>query len=272
MVDNNQIKKNFFECNKIIERIRDDINNQKCQTCCFCNELTDLHQALISLSESIREVFPIEAKFLQAYLVSFVGVQKIRSYDFGGIMAVVNMMGVKYVEYIDSGISVKINSTAKKKKIFISHASKDKMLIQAFVDDILQLGIGIDANDIFCTSIEDMAIENGEEIRKHIQQNIRNVDFTFLMISKNYKESEICLNEMGAVWAYDNNVKLYLLPDANFDNIGWLCNTRIAEKIDNTIVLDTLHEQLQQYYSLQNTSIKSWSRQREKFLQEIKEF
>ena len=84
------------------------------------------------------------------------------------------------------------------------------------------------------------------------------------------KTSEICLNEMGAVWAYDNNVKLYLLPKMDFDSIGWLCNTRIAERIDNSIALDELHEQLQQHYSLQNTSIRSWSRLREKFLQEIK--
>lgn len=272
MVDNNRIKKDWLECDKIIEQIRADINSKKCQTCCSCNKLTDLYQALISLSESIREIFPMEAEFLQAYLISLVGVQKIPSYDFGGIMAVVNIIGAKYVDYIDSTTSISVNSTLKKKKIFISHASEDKVFIQAFVDDILQLGIGIDANDIFCTSIEDMAIKNGEEIRKHIQQNIRNVDFAFLMISKNYKASEICLNEMGAVWAYDNNVKLYLLPDANFDDIGWLCNTRIAEKINDSIALDTLHEQLQQYYSLRDTSIRSWSRQREKFLQEIKDF
>ena len=175
MVDKKQIEKNFLVCNKIIERIRADINNQKCQACCSCNELTNLHQALISLSESIREVFPIEAEFLQAYLVSLVGVQRIRSYDFGGIMAVVNIIGAKYMEYIDSTTSLSINSIQNKKKIFISHASKDKVFIQAFVDDILQLGIGIDANDIFCTSIEDMAIKNGEEIRKHIQQNIHSL-------------------------------------------------------------------------------------------------
>lgn len=115
-----------------------------------------------------------------------------------------------------------------------------------------------------------MGIKNGEDIRKHIHNNIKNADYSFLLISRNYKESEICLNEMGAVWAYDNKVKLYLLPDANFDNIGWLCNTKIAERIDSSIALDDLHEQLQQYYSLQNESIRSWSRQREKFLQDIK--
>uniref|UniRef100_UPI0025973192 toll/interleukin-1 receptor domain-containing protein n=2 Tax=Bacteroidia TaxID=200643 RepID=UPI0025973192 len=158
----------------------------------------------------------------------------------------------------------------KHKKIFISHSSKDEAIIKLFVDDILQLGVGIKPEQIFCTSIEDMGIKNGEDIRKHIHQNIKNADYSFLLISNNYKTSEICLNEMGAVWAYDNNVKLYLLPKMDFDSIGWLCNTRIAERIDNSIALDELHEQLQQHYSLQNTSIRSWSRLREKFLQEIK--
>ena len=114
-----------------------------------------------------------------------------------------------------------------------------------------------------------MGIKNGEDIRNHIHSNIKDSDYSFLLISKNYKESEICLNEMGAVWAYDNKVKLYLLPDTDFDSIGWLYNTRIAERIDSSIALDDLHEQLQQYFSLQNESIRSWSRQREKFLNEI---
>lgn len=81
--------------------------------------------------------------------------------------------------------------------------------------------------------------------------------------------SEICLNEMGAVWAYDSNVKLYLLPDSDIDSIGWLYDTKLAEKINNSITLDELHEELQQHYSLQNASIKNWSRLREKFLKEI---
>ena len=78
------------------------------------------------------------------------------------------------------------------------------------------LGIGFSAEDIFCTSIEDMAIKNGEDIRKHIHTNIQNVDFSILLISQHYKKSEICINEMGAVWAYNNNVRLYLLPDVDF--------------------------------------------------------
>ena len=151
------------------------------------------------------------------------------------------------------------------KRIFISHSSKDAQIVSNFMDHILCLGIGINRNDIFCTSIEDVAIRNGEDIRKHIQDNIRCADYSFLLISDNYKTSEICLNEMGAVWAYDSNVRLYLLPDTNFNSIGWLCDTRKANKITDTVALDLLYKEMHEYYSLPDNFI-NWSQQREIFI------
>lgn len=118
---------------------------------------------------------------------------------------------------------------------------------------------------IFCTSIEDMAIKNGEDIRKHIKDNIRTADFSFLMISNNYKNSEICINEMGAVWAYDSNVRYYLLPDVGFDKIGWLCDTKKADRLNDTIVLDAIQKELIAYYSLSDNEL-AWSRQRNSFI------
>lgn len=46
-------------------------------------------------------------------------------------------------------------------------------------------------------------------------------DFSFLLISENYKKSEICLDEMGAVWVINSNVRCYLLQNTGFDKIGW---------------------------------------------------
>ena len=158
-----------------------------------------------------------------------------------------------------------IEEPSNGKRIFISHSSKDKQIVSNFIDHILCLGIGINRNDIFCTSIEDIAIRNGEDIRAHIQENIRCADFSFLLISDNYKASEICLNEMGAVWAYDSNVRLYLLPDTNFNSIGWLCDTRKANKITDTVALDLLYKEMHEYYSLPDNFI-NWSQQREIFI------
>lgn len=159
--------------------------------------------------------------------------------------------------------------TPKGKKIFISHSSKDKAVVTQFVDHILQLGIGLQAKDICCTSIEEMGIKNGDDIRRHIHTNIKSADFSFVLISQNYKESEICINEMGAVWAYDTNVRFYLLPGVTFKNIGWLCDVRQAEYINNAVALDVLHKELIEYYSLSDDTA-TWSRQRETFIKNIK--
>lgn len=151
------------------------------------------------------------------------------------------------------------------KRIFISHSSKDKDIMEKFSDSILQLGIGLSHEDIFCTSIEEMGIKNGEDIRRHIRENVRSADFSFLMISKNYKASEICLNEMGAVWATDNRVRYYILPDVDFKEIGWLCDAYKADKLADSVALDTLEQELTDFYGLPRKG-GIWSRQRQNFI------
>ena len=54
------------------------------------------------------------------------------------------------------------------RRVFINHSSKDKQYVTDFVNHILCLGICLNPDDIFCTSIEDMSIRNGVHIRKHI--------------------------------------------------------------------------------------------------------
>lgn len=154
------------------------------------------------------------------------------------------------------------------KRIFISHSSKDKDIMEKFADDILQLGIGLSHEDIFCTSIEEMGNKNGEDIRRHIRDNVQSADFSFLMISKNYKESEICLNEMGSVWAADNRVRYYILPDVDFKEIGWLCDAYKADKLGDSVVLDTLEQELTDFYGLPRKGT-IWSRHRQNFIDYI---
>ena len=156
------------------------------------------------------------------------------------------------------------------KRVFISHSSKDEQLVKDFVNHILCLGIGLNPDDIFCSSIEDMTIRNGEDIRKHIQDNIRSAEYSFLLISDNYKASEICVNEMGAVWAYDANVKLFLLPNADFPSIGWLCDTRKADKLTDSVALDRLYNEMIEYFCLPGNFLH-WSGQRETFVGRIME-
>ncbi len=164
---------------------------------------------------------------------------------------------------IECILSLEKESTGK--RVFISHSSKDKKYVTDFVNHILCLGIGLSPDDIFCTSIEDMTMRNGEDIRSHIQENIRSAEYSFLLLSDNYKSSEICVNEMGAVWAYDSNVRLYLLPNTTFPSIGWLCDPRKANKLYDSVALDRLYNEMTIHFNLPN-HLDHWSQQRETFL------
>ena len=136
---------------------------------------------------------------------------------------------------------------------------KDKSIVEKLVDHILLLGIGLSPEDIFCTSIEDLAIKNGEYIRKYIHTNIQTADLSILLIFNNYKKSEICLNEMRTAWIYNNNVRFYLLPNSSFEEIEWLCNPNQAEKLFDSIALDALNMKLSRFYSLEDKGT-TWSR------------
>lgn len=206
---------------------------------------------LLSLCEAIAEKYPYISEKLKEHTLQY---DKKSVVHQGAIDELVD-----YILFLEK-------PQVSRKKIFISHSSRDKDIMEKFTDFILQLGIGLSHEDIFCTSIEEMGIKNGEDIRRHIKENVQVSDFSFLMISKHYKESEICLNEMGAVWATDNHVRYYLLPDVDFNEIGWLCNTNKADKLGDSIVLDALEEELTNFYELPHKGI-IWSRQRQNFME-----
>lgn len=204
---------------------------------------------LLKLCESIKVKYPNIESSLKTHIVDY---NNDRIIHLSAIQSIVDCIVV-----LEEGI-------IERKKIFISHSSKDVDIIEKFVDHILGLGIGINPDDIFCSSIEGMDIRNGGDLRRHIQNSIRIADFSYLMISDNYKQSEVCLNEMGAVWAYDSNVRIYMLPNTTIDTIGWLCNVRKGDFLNNPIVLDEIKSEMCGYYNLPDTGT-TWSRQRELF-------
>jgi hypothetical protein len=118
-------------------------------------------------------------------------------------------------------------------KIFISHSSKDIKIVEAFVKHILRLGLEIPANRIFCTSMEGQGVKSGEYIPDRLKAEIKKSCIAFLLISKNYKKSEVCLNEVGAAWVSleKTNVIPILLPDVDFNELGFLDLNRLGLKI-----------------------------------------
>ena len=234
----------------------------------LCQSLQTLVQEVNSLIDALPNEFMAQKNFLELDRSCCMTGGIVNTYGLGALVRDLDNLNV----IVNSQNLTPESKAAEKRgaceKIFISHSSKDKTIVDSFIT-LLTRGAGIAQGDIFCTSIDGMKITNGEDIRKHIQENVNYVDFAILLVSKNYKESEICLNEMGAVWAIDKRVKAYVFPDLQEESVGWLINTNAAEKLNDPTVLASLYAELQQFYSLP-LSIPGWTAQAKAFCDNFK--
>ena len=69
-------------------------------------------------------------------------------------------------------------------KIFISHSSNDKGIVDLFKDLILNAGLGVLDRDIAYTSAPETGVPTGGNIPQYIKDNIADSDFVFFMISE----------------------------------------------------------------------------------------
>ena len=153
--------------------------------------------------------------------------------------------------------------------IFISHAGNDKEIVKLFVDYILKNGLGLRDENIVCTSFEETTMKGGEDIPLYIKKNIKESSVVLSMVSQNYRRSEGCMNEVGAAWALDNPPIQIVLPDADFDSIGWLVCLNKALKISERSNLDKLYETLCKRTAIIEPSITSWNGAVTSFLEKL---
>lgn len=143
--------------------------------------------------------------------------------------------------------------------VFISHCSKDKDVIKLFIDNILKKGLNLNDKDVACTSFEATGVNPGDNIPAYIKRNIKGAKICLAMISKNYKSSEVCMNEVGAVWALEKKLVQVVLPDADFKALGWLMITDKAIRIDGKDSLDSLEEILAEALHIQPPTARHWN-------------
>lgn len=64
------------------------------------------------------------------------------------------------------------------KLIFISHANKDKDLVEAIVE-LIEEGIGVPENQIFCSSLKGYGIPVGENFISYIKSQIQAPELSY---------------------------------------------------------------------------------------------
>ncbi len=153
-------------------------------------------------------------------------------------------------------------------RIFISHSSKDRDVTELFVT-LLTNALRINPEDIFCSSLDGHKIESGKDWRGEIKYNINNSKICFIMISPDYKKSEICLNEMGAIYFTENirHVPL-IIPPATNEDAGVLFETTQIEYLQEEASLERIKDIVT---GGDNVNIKGdyWDKHKKEFIKKI---
>ncbi len=160
-------------------------------------------------------------------------------------------------------------STQQNLLFFISHSSRDKDLITAFVDRILLLGLRLNGKDIFCTSIDDMTIKSGEDFKQIIKSKLQSAQIVIQVITENYKKSEVCLNEMGAAWALGLKVIPFIVEPIRYDNVGFIHDTAQLLRINSKRDLLKFKDDHAEIFQASSFHSSNYNRQIDEFIKEF---
>ncbi|GEN46257.1 toll/interleukin-1 receptor domain-containing protein [Alkalibacillus haloalkaliphilus] len=98
-------------------------------------------------------------------------------------------------------------------KVFLSHASADKKLVDRFVE-FLQTGFDMTSSDIYYTS-QRGTITTGKNFIVSIRENIKDTKLVVFFVTPNYLKSDFCLSELGAAWVLEENIYPILINPVN---------------------------------------------------------
>jgi len=159
------------------------------------------------------------------------------------------------------------------KDIFISHSGKDKKIVDDFVDLLLG-ALSVPISKIFCSSSDGMKIESGTDWRDSILEALQQAKVNFLFISPNYKESEVCMNEMGAGWVTSAKVIPLIIEPINYKTVGVIQEPIQIEKLLDEKSLDRVKDILQESLEIHSKLIKSdrWTAKKKEFVLKTKKY
>ena len=104
-------------------------------------------------------------------------------------------------------------------KVFLSHATDDKELVDA-IETLMEQGIGLAHDEIFCTSLEGMGIPTGSpDFKEFIREKMNECETVVAVITENYYASPFCMCELGAVWVLAKSFFPILVPPVDFKDL-----------------------------------------------------
>lgn len=250
---NKSIYQLALECKEFSDKNVKFFNQITNNTKWFCvfGANKSFEKLLLSLCESISEKYPYISEKLKEHTLRYDNIP------------VIHQSAID--ELVDYVINLE-KPTDSSKKIFISHSSKDEIIVNGFIEKILMLGCGFKKFDIFCT-LDHTAIRTGEYFRNEIIKNMKRCDYILCIISDNYRKSEVCQNELGAAWAMElKRVLPFKYSNLDFTEIGFLNVVKQAADITDKSKLDELYEELYKCYDLE-PDWRNYNKQKDDFVE-----
>jgi len=157
-----------------------------------------------------------------------------------------------------------IGGSMKSRRIFISHAAKDKDLADGFVE--LLNTTSTSADDIFCSSLEGLGVPSGKNFITYIREQIQQPEVVVMLLTENYFASQFCLAELGAAWSIGHEALPLLVPPLTYNDVkGVLLSTQV-DRIDNANDLDRFYDELCRILSPAHAKVARWTARKNTFL------
>jgi hypothetical protein len=154
------------------------------------------------------------------------------------------------------------------KRIFLSHSSKDKLLVDELTD-LLTTGCDVSAKDILVTTLPGKGIPAGfHNYIEYLRQQIQQPALVVLLLSENYFASQFCLCELGATWALSlPSFPLVVPPLKKSEVRATLAVTQLGGVIDSEY-LDELRDAVKLHLGAALPTA-TWSAKRDVFLRKL---
>lgn len=173
------------------------------------------------------------------------------------------------LEDINTEVLKKEQTKGNINKVFISHASLDKDLVEELID-ILET-TGLMSNQIFCSSFEGYGIDLGENFLERIKNELDEDVLVLFVLSKSFYNSPICLCEMGATWIKTSEHIPILIPPFDFNDIKGVIPLTQGFKINDSLKLNLFKEKITKTFNLPIIDHSSWERKRDRILVRIEQ-
>lgn len=119
-----------------------------------------------------------------------------------------------------------VNSGNQTKKIFISHKEVHKLYGQFIVDVLEEYGVDVESTIIF-TGDRRLGVPQGRDIYEYLKDCFREDLMVIFLFSKAFYDSNICISEVGAAWATNQNC-MNVVIDISFTDIEKPSNSALS--------------------------------------------